>query len=336
MRVVLAPDCFGGTLSAAAAVAALTDGWRSVGPSDELVEVPLSDGGPGFLDCLPGTRVTVLVEDPLGRPVLASYLLDGATAWVESAQAAGLHLLAPEERDPGAASTYGVGQLVAAAVAAGATRVVVGLGGSATNEGGAGLLAALGPVAVGVELVAATDVTSPLLGPDGATRVFGPQKGAPPDQLDELEATLERWADLVEGEVGVRVRDLPGAGAAGGLGFALLALGATRVSGADLVAEAVGLAVAVASADLVVTGEGRLDGSSLRGKVVSVVARVAADAGVPCVAVAGEVLLGRREAGAVGLAETVSLVDEVGRERALGDAAGALAHCAAGLARRWR
>jgi glycerate kinase len=335
VRVVLAPDCFGGTLSAVAAVRALATGWRSANPTDVLVEAPMSDGGPGFLDCLPGVRVTALVQDPLGRPVLASYLLDGRTAYVESAEAAGLHLLDPVERDPEATSTFGVGQLVRAAVGAGATRVVVGLGGSATNDGGRGFLDAVGDLA-GAALVAATDVTNPLLGPEGASRVFGPQKGAAPEQVEALELAMARWADEVEGRRGVHVRDLPGAGAAGGLGFALLALGAVRVSGADVVAAAVGLDALVSGSDLVVTGEGRLDASSLRGKVVQRVAQAALAAGVPCVAVAGEVLLGRREAGTAGLTETVSLVEEVGSERALVDAGDALAECAVGLARRWR
>jgi glycerate kinase len=334
VRVVLAPDCFGGTLSATDAARALADGWGEARPGDELVLVPLSDGGPGFLDALPGTRVTALVSDPLGRPVLASFLLDGTTAYVESAQAAGLHLLEPAERDPGTTTTYGVGQLVVAAADAGAERVVVGLGGSATNDGGAGFVAALGEHPR-VELVAATDVDNPLLGPDGATAAFATQKGGTADQLPVLEARLAQWADGLEERLGVRARNLPGAGAAGGLGFALLALGARRVAGVDVVAEAVGLDAAVAAADLVVTGEGRLDGSSLRGKVVSGVAAIALEHGVPCVAVAGEVRLGRREAAAAGLAEAASLVTRVGRERALTDAAGALRVCAADLARAW-
>ncbi|MGB8650206.1 MAG: glycerate kinase, partial [Mycobacteriales bacterium] len=249
MRVLLAPDCFAGTLSADQAAQALAAGWRGVRPHDELVLLPMSDGGPGFLDALPGTRVTALVEDPLARPVLASFHLDGTTAYVESAQAAGLHLLDPADRDPTVTTTYGVGQLVAAAVGAGASRVVVGLGGTATNDGGAGLLAALGVqradvagarLAPGglalasaarlagdplrVDLVAATDVDNPLLGPGGASRVFGPQKGASAEQVAALDAALAHWADLLEAHLGVAARDLPGAGAAGGLGFALLAL----------------------------------------------------------------------------------------------------------------
>ena len=359
VRVLLAPDSFGGTLTAAEAAEALARGWRTARPDDALVLQPLSDGGPGFLDALPGRRVTALVEDPLARPTLATFVLEGTTAYVEAAQAAGLHLLAPEERDPGVTTSYGVGQLVAAAVEAGATRVVVGLGGTATNDGGAGLLAALGvrredaeggrlepgglalaraarlagrPAAV--ELVAATDVDNPLLGPHGATRVYGPQKGASPELVERLDAALAHWADLVEVHLGARVRDAPGAGAAGGLGFALLALGASRVPGLEVVADAVGLDTLVAGAELVVTGEGRLDGQSTRGKVVSGVAALALTHGVPCVAVAGEVLLGTREAGAAGLAGTYALVDHA-PERARTEAAAVVSEVAQEVARRW-
>lgn len=342
MRVLLAPDSFAGTLTARQAAAALAAGWRSERPGDDLLLQPLSDGGPGFLEPLPGQRVTALVQDPLGRPTLATFVLDGTTAYVEAALAAGLALLDPQDRDPGVATTYGVGQLVQAAAEAGASRVVVGLGGTATNDGGAGLLAALGLLTpagwsgrgVSVELVAATDVDSPLLGEHGATRVFAPQKGATAQQVEELEAAMARWADGIEAHLGVRVRDLPGAGAAGGLGFALLALGATRLPGLDVVAEAVGLDGLIASADLVVTGEGRLDGSSTRGKVVAGVAVRALEHGVPCVAVAGEVLLGRREAAAAGLAQTLSLID-LAPERALTDAAAVLSEAAVRLARQW-
>jgi glycerate kinase len=359
VRVLLAPDGFSGTLTALEAAEALAEGWRKERPGDDLQVQPLSDGGPGFLDALPGRRVTALVEDPLARPVLGTVAIDGTTAYIEAAHAAGLHLLEPEERDPGVTTTYGVGQLVTAALDAGATRVVVGLGGTATNDGGAGLLAALGvrredeagrrldpgglalvhtARLVGepppVRLVAATDVDSPLLGPYGATRVFGPQKGASPGQVELLEDALAHWADVLEAHLGVTARDLPGAGAAGGLGFALLALGAERVGGFDVVAGAVDLAGQVAAADLVVTGEGRLDGSSVRGKVVSGVARLAVERGVPCVAVAGEVLLGRREAGAAGLAETFSLVDHA-PGRALTEAAAVVSEVGVQVARRW-
>lgn len=360
MRVLLAPDCFGGTLSAVEACAAMAEGWRAERPGDDLTLCPMSDGGPGFLDVLPGERHVVTVEDPLTRPVEAAFLLHGTTAYVESAQACGLHLLTAAERDPALTTTFGVGQLVRAAADAGATRVVLGLGGSATNDGGAGLLAALGirredaageRLAPGglalngaarlvgdplrVELVAATDVDNPLLGPQGATAVFGPQKGASPDQLIGLEAALGRWADLLEEHLGVSARDLPGAGAAGGLGFAVFALGGRRERGVELVAQAVGLADAVGRADLVVTGEGAFDFSSLRGKVVSGVAAAAAEEAIPCLVLAGQVSVGTREAAAAGVEASYSLVEEVGREQALGAPATSLAKLASRVARTW-
>ena len=357
MRVVIAPDCFTGTLTAVAAAEAIAAGWREVRPDDELVQVPMSDGGPGFLDVVPGQLVTVLVEDPLARPTLAGFRLDGATAYVESAQACGLHLMDPAERDPRVTTTYGVGQLVKAAVEAGAARVVLGLGGSGTNDGGAGFLAALGvrregadgerlppgclPLAdavrlvghpLDVELVAATDVDNPLLGEHGATAVFAPQKGG--TDLPALEAALTRWADLLEAHL-APARDLPGAGAAGGLGFAILAAGGTRVSGVEVIADAVGLGAAVQGADLVITGEGSFDWSSLRGKVVSGVAAAAAEEAVPCVVLAGRATVGRREAAAAGIDTAYSLADEVGLEAALTRPDESLATLAQRVARAW-
>lgn len=369
MRVLLAPDGFGGTLSAAEAAAAMADGWSSVAQDDELDVAPLSDGGPGLVEVLAAAlpdavRHTAVVEDPLARPVEAAFLVDGTTAYVEAAAACGLHLLAEAERDPEVTTTYGVGQLVAAALDLGATRIVVGLGGSATNDGGAGLLAALGVSRVdaagarlvpggtalrgldrlegqpdrrlaAVELVVATDVDSPLLGLYGASATFGPQKGASREAVARLDAALARWADVLEPHLGVSVRDLPGAGAAGGLGAALLALGGRREPGIELVERLVGLEQRVAAADLVVTGEGALDPTSLTGKVVSGVAALAAAHAVPCVVLAGSVSIGRREAAAAGIEASYSLIDTVGRERALGEPASALAELAARVARQW-
>jgi glycerate 2-kinase len=369
MRLVIAPDGFGGTLSPAAAARALGDGWSRGAPGDEVDLCPLSDGGPGLVEvmrtALPdSTVVPVRVEDALSRPVEAEVLLDGSTAYVESALACGLHLLAPGERDPRTTTTAGVGQLLLAALDAGATRVVVGLGGSATNDGGAGMLAALGlravdgdgrPVApggaalagaaalegdldprlAGVELLAATDVDSPLLGPTGASAVFGPQKGASPEDVRELDAALARWADLLEDALRVQVRDAAGAGAAGGLGAALIALGAAREPGIALVRTAVGLDRRVADAHLVLTGEGTLDGTSLTGKVVSGVAGAAGAAGVPCVVLAGQVRLGRREQAAAGLAGAYAVADRVGLEASMADPAGELAALAAQVAGEW-
>ncbi len=369
MRVLIAPDCFGGTLTGPEAAAAIAAGWRAGAPADALDLAPLSDGGPGLLHVLapvlPGAvRHSVRVEDPLARPVEAAVLLDGTTAYVEAAQACGLHLLTDAERDPTVTTTYGVGQLVAAALDLGASRVVVGLGGSATNDGGAGLLAALGvqrvdaagqrlapggaalrhldrlvgapdPRLADVELVAASDVDSPLLGLHGASAVFGPQKGATREHVALLDGALTRWADLLEAHLGVAVRQLPGSGAAGGLGAALLALGATREPGIALVQRLVGLIDRVARADLVVTGEGTFDVSSLSGKVVSGVAALAAEQAVPCLVLAGAVRAGRREAAAAGIAATYSLVETVGVQAALSRPAEELAALASRVARQW-
>ena len=369
VRVLVAPDGFGGTLSPAAAAAAIRDGWLRGAPHDQVVTAPLSDGGPGFVEvlsaALPQARlVDVEVSDPLGRPVAAAFLLDDGTAYVESAQACGLHLLFEGERDPLVTSTYGVGQLLLAALDAGAERVVVGLGGSATNDGGAGMLAALGlePVdgageplprggaalrevaglhgaldrrLVGVALVAATDVDSPLLGLRGASAVFGPQKGADPNAVQVLDAALTRWASVLEPALGVQVRDQPGAGAAGGLGAALLALGATAESGIAMVQRLVDLPAKVARAQLVVTGEGSLDFSSLAGKVVAGVARIAADEGLPCLVLAGQVTLGRREAAAAGIEATYAVADRVGLAAALAAPGPELSALAERVAREW-
>jgi glycerate kinase len=372
--VVLAPDGFGGTLSASAAAGAMADGWRRVSPDDDLRLVPLSDGGAGLLEVLmaalpDATLVSVTVEDPLARPVAAAFLLDGQTAYLESAQACGLHLLAPEERDPRITTTYGVGQLVRAALDAGAQRIVVGLGGSATNDGGAGMLAALGlqghgvdgqrlapggaalaglaglagvldPRLHDVELIAATDVDAPLLGLRGASMVFGPQKFAPSapatkDDLFALDTALSGWVDRLEAWQRSKVRGLVGAGAGGGLGAALLALGARREPGIELVQRLVGLADHLAGARVVLTGEGTFDVTSLTGKVVTGVAAAAAAEAVPCVVLAGQVDVGRREIAAAGLESALSMADLVGLEAALGDPAGSLSALTERVARQW-
>jgi len=362
MRVLVAPDSFGGTLTAPEAADAIAAGWRQAVPAAHLDLVPLSDGGPGFVDVLAtsldGQRRVVDTRGPLGDPVAASLLVVDDTGYVESAQVAGLHLLGTERLDPRRASTYGVGELIAAAIP-GIHRVVVGLGGTATNDGGAGMWAALGaqpadrlaaggaglaeltevlpPHPLPLTLVAATDVDNPLLGPNGASAVYGPQKGADRAAVLDLDDALRRWADLVEtrtAQPGLRER--AGAGAAGGLGFGLIALGAAVVSGFGVVADAVGLADRVAGADLVVTGEGSLDGQSLRGKVVVRVARAAQEAGIPCVVIAGRSDVGNREAAAAGIDDIQSVAGLLGsREAALAAGADGVRQAAATLARRW-
>jgi glycerate 2-kinase len=313
VSVLIAPDSFGGSMSALQAADAISAGWHDAAPDDHLVELPLSDGGPGFVDVLHrgigGRLVDVESSDPLGRPVQAQILITGGadrSAYLESAQACGLHLLQPAERDPARTTTAGVAALLRAAIEAGVQQIVVGLGGSGTNDAGAGMIEALGADAQllhGIDLLVATDVDNPLLGPSGATAVFAPQKGAVPDSLPLLEERLATFAAVI----GPEFADLPGAGAAGGLGFGLFALGGHRVSGADLVLQLLDVGAHIAASDVVITGEGSLDEQSLAGKLPVRVAASCLEAGVPCVAVAGRVLLGRRRAAAVGFAEAHSI-----------------------------
>lgn len=359
MRVLIAPDKFAGTLTAVEAARAIADGWQRQAPGDEVDLAPMSDGGPGFVavldDALGGDLVTATVRGPFGDPVPATVLLVGDTAYVESAQACGLHLTGGQRAEE--ATSFGVGELVGHAVDAGATTVVVGLGGSGTTDGGAGLLSALGARAdrpldagvaglegihevdlgpararvAGVRLVAASDVENPLTGLFGAAKTYGPQKGVPEHRLLVVDGQLEAFAEVVDS----RARLAPGAGAAGGLGYALLLLGATREPGIGLVAEAVRLEQRARQCDLVLTGEGAFDFSSRSGKVPYGVAAIAAEALRPCVALAGQVLVGSREMRALGVESAYSLVELVGEERAFGDPVGALADVAARVARTW-
>ncbi|MFB6891329.1 glycerate kinase [Kitasatospora sp. NPDC056327] len=319
MRVVLAPDSFKGTAPAGAAAGALAAGWRSVRPDDELLLRPMADGGEGTLDALTAALPGAVLHSvpgctgPHGRPVTGRFaLLPDGTALVELADTGGLPLLGGALA-PLTAGTRGTGETIAAALDAGARRVTVALGGSASTDGGAGLLAALGlrlldgtgavlpdgggalaravrldrtalrtPPPGGVRLL--TDVTNPLAGPTGAAEVYGPQKGAGPSGIALLKAGLRRFADLLGGDP-----DLPGSGAAGGTAYGLMAAwGAQVVPGAAAVAELTGLDAALAGADLVVTGEGRFDATSLLGKAVGEVLGRAERAGVPARIVAGE------------------------------------------------
>ncbi|HSP54729.1 MAG TPA: glycerate kinase [Dehalococcoidia bacterium] len=323
MRIVVAPQEFKGTLTAAHAAEAIAKGVRRAVPEATIDQAPLSDGGPGLVDAVlasrPGRRVRSRVQDPLGRPLRACWaLLDEGTAVIEMAAAAGLVLLPEAERDPRITSTYGVGQLIGEAVSSGARRIVVGVGGSATNDGGAGMAAALGARLLdadgnelppggaaliqlaridisgldarlhGMEVIAATDVRNPLCGPEGASAVYGPQKGASPDVVRELDSALEHYSRVLARDLGVHVRDLPGAGAAGGLGSGLIAfLGADVRSGFDIVAEVTSLRERLRNADLLVTGEGRLDRQTAYGKTVARAAAMAREEGVPTLVVAG-------------------------------------------------
>jgi glycerate kinase len=325
MRIVVAPQEFKGSLTAVQGARAIADGLRGALPDAELALVPMADGGPGTVEAVVvakgGRWQKTGVRGPLGAPVEAAWgIVDDDTAVIEMAAASGLVLVPEGERDPRIASTYGTGQIIAAALAAGCRRLIVGMGGSATNDGGAGVAQALGAHLLDdagqdlppggaalarlaridvsgldrrlrqARLFAATDVFNPLCGPQGASAVYGPQKGATPDMVCELDAALAHYAAVIERDLGVRVLDAAGAGAAGGLGAGLVAfLGAEIVPGAKLVAETLGLERRIAGAGLVITGEGRLDSQTGFGKAPWEVVRLARQAGVPVIAIAGAV-----------------------------------------------
>ena len=323
MKVVVAPDKFAGTMSAARAGDAIAAGWRSVRPDDEVMVVPMADGGAGTLDVVAfavpdADEMTVEVADARGRARTARWLrLPDGRALIEAAEACGLAWLDETQRDPLLATSYGVGQLLDAVERTGHAEILIGLGGSATSDGGAGMALALGHrllradgngVKVGarylvdldhLELAARTgppitivsDVDNPLLGARGAVAVFAPQKGAGADDLPVLERALAHFADVVERDVpGGPWRDLGGAGAAGGLGFGLMAFcGASMASGAAAVADLVGLYGHIRGAEVVIAGEGRLDDQTLSGKTPAFIASAARDAGARVLAVAGQV-----------------------------------------------
>jgi glycerate kinase len=338
LRVLVAPDCFGDSLTAVEAATAIARGWGAARPSDQLVSAPQSDGGPGFVDVLAsrlGGLRSAQVSGPLSDDVTAQWVFDEAsgTAYVECAQACGLALLGgPPNVDTAlAAHSRGVGQLVDLAITAGATRIVVGLGGSGCTDGGKGLVDALGGLSTArdrladIDLIAATDVEHPLLGPMGAAAVFGPQKGADPDTVAVLERRLADWATELNAVAGRDVAVEAGAGAAGGLGAALLALGARRASGAAVIADFTGLADDVAAADLIITGEGRFDDQSLHGKVVSALTGMADPAHTEVLVLAGQVTLSAEELAAAGVGAARSITDYAGSvQRAIDDAANQL------------
>ncbi len=367
--MVVAPDKFKGCLSALEVARAVAAGLLAGRPDADVVLLPVADGGDGTVAAAlaAGHReVVVTVEGPTGQPVRAPYAVRDDHAVVELAAACGLDLLPGGRPDPLGASTYGLGQVLRHAVAHGARHVVLGLGGSASTDGGAGLVQALGArllddrgtelgrgggslgrlaaldlgglVALdGVEVVVASDVDHPLLGRRGAAAVFGPQKGADPAQVALLDAGLARWADVVAATTGRDLRDVHGAGAAGGTGFAALALlGATLRPGIDLVLDLVGFADAARGASLVVTGEGSLDEQSLAGKAPVGVAAAASRAGARTVAVAGRSLLSPGAAAAAGLAAVYPLSElEPDPARSIAAAAPLLARVGTRIAHDW-
>lgn len=348
MRVLVAPDKFAGTLTAAEAGAAIAAGWRRRRPDDTVTVVPVADGGLGTVAALApnGTVHRTDVEDALGRHVEAEWLLrDDGTAIVESAAACGLHLIAEDERDPLRAGTSGVGELVLAALDADVRRLVVGVGGTASTDGGAGLAQCLGawlltapghpldngggalgdldrveltdldPRLRDVEVVVAADVDSPLVGPQGAAYGFAAQKGATLEQAAALDANLRHYAAVVGRDVpgAADIAERPYGGCGGGLGAGLMAFcGGTARDGAGVVLDLLGFAKLVVKADLVVTGEGRFDWQSLRGKAPAAVAARAQREGVPCVLLAGQVEAGRRESATAGIDAAYAVADLAG------------------------
>ena len=363
MRVLVAPDKYRGTLSAVQAARAIDRGWRRARPRDEVEQLPLADGGEGTLDALVGSDgmiVRVRVQGPLGDPIEAEIGLTGDVGVVEMARASGLALVSERRRDPTRASTRGTGELMRAALDEGATQLLVCIGGSATNDGGVGMASALGarfldaggsslreggralvdiasidlsgldPRLAAVRVTVLTDVDSPLTGPHGASVVFGPQKGASVDDVWMLDRALGHLAAVVYRDLGADLKDEPGVGAAGGLGFGLMAFcGARLRPGVDVVMEVVGFRERLEASDLVITGEGSLDEQSLKGKVVAGVLREAQHAGRPAA-----ILAGRATVAPEGAAVR-SLVDRFGEERAMDGARLTLEELAAELAADW-
>jgi len=324
MKIVIAPDSYKESLTALEVATEIEAGFRAVFPRAEYIRLPMADGGEGTVAALVaatgGTLVEVEVTGPLGEPVKACYGLtgDGKTAVIEMAAASGLALVAPHLRNPLKTTTCGTGELIKAALEAGVSHLIIGIGGSATNDGGAGMLQALGvrlldrtgreigfgggqlanldridingmdPRLKACRIEAACDVNNPLSGPKGASAVFGPQKGASPEMVAGLDANLVRYAGLIRRDLGLQVETVPGAGAAGGTGAALLAFfGAQLRPGIEIVMEAVGLEAHVRDADLVITGEGRIDSQTIHGKTPVGVARMAKRHGKPVIGIAG-------------------------------------------------
>lgn len=371
LKIAVATNAFKGTLSALAAAECIERGLKAALRCVEIIKIPVADGGDGtaaaIVAATGGRRVTSNVHDPLGRPLKAAWGLagDGATAVIEMATASGLALLRREEFNPLLASTRGTGELIAAALRRGARKILVGIGGSATNDGGTGMARALGvrfldrsgaeleegggslarlaridvsgldPLLREAEIEVACDVTNPLTGPHGASRVYGPQKGADARAVTRLEAGLRRLAEVIRRDLGRDVEHVPGAGAAGGIGAGLLAFAGGRLRpGVEIVIEAVGLARRLEGCDLVITGEGRLDGQTAFGKAPAGVARVAKSLGLPVVAICGALGPDADKVGAVGIDACFSALEELMDEGELKTrAAGMLERCAAQVGR---
>ncbi len=346
MKILLAPDKFRGSLEADEVCAAMAAGVRLAFPEAEVVSIPLADGGEGFAKALTlnsgGELVPVSVQDPLGRPIQATYGLsaDSKTAFIEMSVASGLALLAETERDPTLTSSYGTGLLIADTLARGVEAIILGIGGSATNDGGAGLAAALGfrffdkdekeisptggnlsdiqrvdsfnvhPKLADTKVIVACDVTNPLYGKTGAAHIYGPQKGASPEQIELLDKGLRHLAEIATETFGRDVSQTPGAGAAGGVGAgALWFLNATLESGAAIVFAQTHLDEQISNADLVITGEGKMDEQTLSGKLVLGVADRCARYKVPLVAICGTLALSAEQLKETNITCAISVID---------------------------
>ncbi|POD47170.1 glycerate kinase [Pseudomonas syringae pv. syringae] len=374
MKIVIAPDSFKDSLSAQAVADAIASGLAEVWPHAELIKCPMADGGEGTIEALlaacNGELMSASVSGPLGAPVTAhwGWLADSRTAIIEMAMASGLQLLTLAQRDACVTSTEGTGQLISAALDAGARRVILAIGGSATNDGGSGMLTALGarfldaddqPLAPGglalaelacidlsgfdprlsdVCIEIAADVDNPLCGPNGASSIFGPQKGASPEQVMALDAALGCFADQTAQVLGEDLRNSPGSGAAGGMGFAAKAyLKASFRAGVEVVADLTGLEQALIGADLVITGEGRFDAQTLSGKTPLGVARVAQRRQVPVIVLAGTLGEGYEQLYAHGIGAAFALVSgPMSLEQACRDTRRLLHECARDVARLWQ
>jgi glycerate kinase len=370
VHVLVAPDKFKGTLTASEVAARVTAGIAAVAPEVPVREVPVADGGDGTVDAALAagfTRVPVRAQGPVGKPVDTAFALRDGVAVVEMADVSGLRLLPRDGLAALEASSYGTGEVIAAALDHGCHTVLLGIGGSASTDGGAGLLTALGarlvdadgaelalggaalarlarleldglhPKLASTAVLVASDVDNPLLGPNGAAAVYGPQKGADPDDVALLDAALAHWADVLDAATGTALRERPGAGAAGGVGYgALAALGAELKPGIDMVLELVGFADALPGARLVVTGEGSLDEQTLSGKAPAGVAAAAVAAGIPVVTVSGRLALRPEQLAAAGVKQAYALTDiEPDLARCLAEPGPLLERLARKLAEDW-
>ena len=347
MKIAIVPNAFKGSLTAAQAAGCIERGFRKALPDICTVKIPMADGGDGtvlaIVEATGGRQVKCLVCDPLGRKIRSSFGVsgDGQTAVIEMASASGLALLKPSERNPLLTSSHGTGELIRAALDLKVKEILVGIGGSATNDGGMGMARALGArfldernreladnggaliklASIDISrldkrlkhtnILVACDVDNPLYGPRGAARVYGPQKGATREMVNQLDAGLKRLAAVIKKDLGIKIDKLPGAGAAGGMGAGLVAfLDARMCPGVEIVSDAIGLESKLAGCDLVVTGEGRLDGQTAFGKAPAGVAKVARKLGIPVIAICGSLSPDAGKVRAIGIAAFFSALEE--------------------------